>query len=79
MLIRNASTHHTLPARTVYGVLATFGGVPPINLTDPQPLVAAQPLDACTPLQPAPGAAGPCWRAPLRVCTPRCTRGVSCG
>lgn len=35
---------------TVYGVLATFGGIPSFNLSQPTQLVAADPLNACGPL-----------------------------
>jgi hypothetical protein len=40
------------PPRTLYGVLATFGGIPLLsNMSEAAPLVAAEPLDACSPLQ----------------------------
>lgn len=41
-----------LPApSTVYGVLATFGGIPSFNITQPAGLTAAEPLSACTTIQ----------------------------
>lgn len=43
------------PPRTLYGVLATFGGVPLFNMSQPAQLVAASPLDACSPLQQSEG------------------------
>lgn len=43
------------PPRTLYGVLATFGGIPLFNLSEAAPLIAAQPLNACGPLQESQG------------------------
>jgi len=43
------------PPRTLYGVLATFGGIPLFNLSNPVQLVAAKPLNACAPLQQSQG------------------------
>lgn len=43
------------PPRTLYGVLATFGGIPLFNLSQPAQLIAAEPLNACGPLQPSQG------------------------
>jgi hypothetical protein len=46
--LRNSSD---APPRTLYGVLATFGGIPLFNTSEPAQLVAAEPLNACSPLQ----------------------------
>lgn len=44
-----------VPPRTLYGVLATFGGIPQLtNFSSPQQLVVAQPLDACGSVQQQP-------------------------
>lgn len=40
---------------TVYGVLAMFGGIPSFNLSQPTRLIAAEPVNACEPLQKARG------------------------
>lgn len=56
------------PPRTLYGVLATFGGIPLFNATEPAQLVAAEPLNACSPLPQTQGAdtsqLSPCMHAP---------------
>jgi hypothetical protein len=62
----------SLPApSTVYGVLATFGGIPSFNITQPGGLVAAQPLSACTAIQNrAPGeqlCSAPCPAVPAVI------------
>lgn len=44
------------PPRTLYGVLATFGGIPLFNATEPAQLIAAEPLNACGPLPETQGA-----------------------
>jgi hypothetical protein len=39
-----------LPPRTLYGVLATFGGIPLFNISESAQLIAAEPLNACSQL-----------------------------
>lgn len=56
------------PPRTLYGVLATFGGVPLFNMSQPAQLVAASPLDACSPLQQSEGMCVLCMCVCVFVC-----------